>query len=449
MNFNSQTILRGASAALLICVICSCGNSGQRSNSISKTSYSFKQDGSRIIVTQSDYSRHAINLSLLGKQHQVVSYGKVDTLDIFKIADHFELAYSLAEKGRASVSLNVDGAHDTTFTYVSNPTSTASHYAKITAGAAARLSTEANSVERTDVIKWLYSSGNKLDDGSIAKMVATINSMSAENNTYWVNDGVAIPVIKSFAGQKYSVNTNISADYFYLFATDSAEDVEDFIAEVVSQDFTNAKKTPNAMDCFRPKDKGGYLTIFLIGLNKDWTREVIPVGLVGVDAISPYVSSDNNNLDNLLLSRRATATDSNNMVFNLKSQRVVIKIKKSDSKESLTGTLNISTGEFRGDNANFIFRFGGDIESVSIKREIHHDYQRYFMRPETKTIKLSDKNSPYHFTYTVDLGIGDNYIPIKVTDKRGNTTDYTYHIKMVQGENNNPEVNIDNNINIW
>lgn len=449
MNFNSKTILRSISAVLLICSICSCGNSGQKSNNVSKVSYSFKQDGSRIIVTQSDYSRHAINLSLLGKEHQVVSYGRVDTLDIFKLVDHFELAYALAEKGRTTVSLNVDGAHDTTFTYVSNPAMTATHYAKITAGTAARLSTEANSVERSDVIKWLYSSGNKLNDDGVAKMVATINSMSAENNTYWVNDGITIPVVKNFAGQKYTVNTNMSADYFYLFATDSAEDVEDFIAEVVSQDFTNAKKAPNALDCFRPKDKGGYLTMFLIGLNKDWTREVIPVGMVGVDTISPYVSSDNDNIDVLLQNRRTTVADSNNMVFNLKNQRVVIKVKNTESKESLTGTLNISTGEFRGDNANFIFRFSGDIESVSIKREIHHDYQRYFMKPETKTIKLSDKNSPYHFTYTLDLGIGDNYIPIKATDKRGNTTDFTYHIKMVQVEKTNPEVNIDNNINIW
>jgi len=55
---------------------------------------------------------------------------------------------------------------------------------------------------------------------------------------------------------------------------------------------------------------------------------------------------------------------------------------------------------------------------------------RYSYKPETKTIRLSDKESPYRFRYILDLFIGDNYIPITVTDKFGNSTNYTYKITM-------------------
>ena len=70
------------------------------------------------------------------------------------------------------------------------------------------------------------------------------------------------------------------------------------------------------------------------------------------------------------------------------------------------------------------------------------------MRPETKTIKLVDLESPYHFTYALDLGLGDNFIPITVRDLRGNDTTFNYKITMVKGSED-PLIDIDNNITIW
>ena len=118
---------------------------------------------------------------------------------------------------------------------------------------------------------------------------------------------------------------------------------------------------------------------------------------------------------------------------------------------NISGLLRISTNSFIGNHVNFEFSSfeNSDIESVSIKREIHRDYMKWSLKQETKVIKLSDKKSPYHFTYELDLGIGDNFIPITVTDKRGNKTEYTYKISMVRVEDNNPDINIDNNIDIY
>ena len=111
--------------------------------------------------------------------------------------------------------------------------------------------------------------------------------------------------------------------------------------------------------------------------------------------------------------------------------------------------MYIATNMFRGNTANFQLGFSGDVQSISIKREIHRSYMRYSLKPETKLITLENKKTPYHFTYELDLGIGDNYIPIKVVDKIGNVAEYSYKISMVQVENNNPQINVDNNIDIW
>ena len=114
---------------------------------------------------------------------------------------------------------------------------------------------------------------------------------------------------------------------------------------------------------------------------------------------------------------------------------------------NIDGQLLLITKPFRGDHANFEVRFGGDIKSISIKREIHR--RKYTLKPETKTILLENLATPYYFTYELDLGIGDNYIPIQVTDKMGNKTEFTYNISMVSVEDNSPQINIDNNIDIW
>ncbi len=111
------------------------------------------------------------------------------------------------------------------------------------------------------------------------------------------------------------------------------------------------------------------------------------------------------------------------------------------------GFVFIETGQFRGDNAQFSITYRGDVESMTIKREIHRSYS--WLRPGSKTITFTNQKSPIHLTYALDLAIGDNYIPITVKDKRGNVTEYSYHIEMVQVEKTNPEINIDNNIDIW
>lgn len=82
--------------------------------------------------------------------------------------------------------------------------------------------------------------------------------------------------------------------------------------------------------------------------------------------------------------------------------------------------------------------------NITIKREIKSSWT--WLEPGKKTVTLSGKTSPIHFTYQLDLPIGDNFVPITVKDKRGNVREYSYKITMVAVEDNDPDININNNI---
>jgi hypothetical protein len=62
-----------------------------------------------------------------------------------------------------------------------------------------------------------------------------------------------------------------------------------------------------------------------------------------------------------------------------------------------------------------------------------------------KIIDLQSKQSPYIFTYELHLEDGDNYVPIIITDLRGNKTEYKFNVACTSYDS--PQINIDNNIN--
>ena len=114
---------------------------------------------------------------------------------------------------------------------------------------------------------------------------------------------------------------------------------------------------------------------------------------------------------------------------------------------SITGSLIIFTNQFRGNDAQFEILWKGDIKEITVTREVRRNYS--WNKPGSKTILLTDKKSPLHFTYNLDLGIGDNYIPIEVMDLAGNISTYSLHIPMVSVEQDKSDINVDNDINIW
>ena len=92
-----------------------------------------------------------------------------------------------------------------------------------------------------------------------------------------------------------------------------------------------------------------------------------------------------------------------------------------------------------------LYRLSVDIDVTYIPIE---DRDASFSHINDALLRIAGRVERSYFTYELDLTVGDNYIPITVKDKRGNVTEYSYNIKMVPVEKSNPEVNINNNINV-
>ena len=293
--------------------------------------------------------------------------------------------------------------------------------------------------------RWIFRNEKTYNEQIVESIGNTIKSFQSSENIWRPTTNELIPVVKDLKGLAYNVTTDIKADYYYLFATNNQADLDEFIEEVATSNYPQSSKSTKSLSAFRKNMAGGLLGLFFIGLNSDWSKTIMPVGLLVVDNIAPICNTDNDYSDPYRY-RFGSSLYENDITL----PKYNIKIVADDDVVPMyRGGLTLKTNMFHGDAAQFEVSFYGDVESISIKREIHRDYQRYFMKPETKTIPLDGILSPYHFTYTLDLGLGDNFIPITVKDTRGNVTSFNYKITMVQNKKDNPDINIDNNITIW
>lgn len=368
----------------------------------------------------------------------------IDVMDLLKQDSRpYDIALQLIENGNVKYKVRILDKFDTTL--IIKPKIDVNiapdFYANVKKGLCAKLnSKESNKQNIINTKKWLYDNNLHKSDSVVLQITNIVSQLNQSAFNEFETDD-KIPVVKSLANLYYNIGTNLKADYYYLFATDNENELHDFIKEVCVTDFENGEKNiNNSLSCFRLKDKSGILCIFLIGVNKDWSKNILPLGLIALDNSAPIVNSSS---QTALTLEELLGTKSSESKYIIED----FSINLPPNCPATTGRVNISTNDFRGNHANFEINFSGDIKSVSIKREIHRSYM--WLKPETKTIVLEDKKSPYRFTYELDLGIGDNYIPITVLDKCGNKTEYSLNIPMVAVEDKNPSINIDNNIDIW
>ena len=112
----------------------------------------------------------------------------------------------------------------------------------------------------------------------------------------------------------------------------------------------------------------------------------------------------------------------------------------------IEGVVYLSTTGWSGTgNVSFQVNQRGDIKNITLVRE--ENLARWVGKGK-KVINLQDVSSPYLFSYELDLDFGDNYLPVIVTDLRGNTSEYKHIIRCGPKPDNNPQINIENTINV-
>ena len=94
---------------------------------------------------------------------------------------------------------------------------------------------------------------------------------------------------------------------------------------------------------------------------------------------------------------------------------------------------------------NFSVAFSGDIKSLTIERSGN---LAKWVGKDTFVLDLQGKSSPHIFTYELHLEDGDNYVPITITDLRGNKTEFKFNVACTMTRSNSQDINVDNNVNV-
>lgn len=338
-------------------------------------------------------------------------------------------------KNVLQIKVIVENEIDTTYNYRISPYYEDDVTFSISGQCAPLISKFSNKTQAIDMKKWLFRKGEHLDNENIHLLCGLVNQLSKTTQTEYITSST-IPVIHSFSGLKYKVNSSIQADYYVLYACNSTKDIHKFVEDVISNDFDLCvKKLGGGMNCYRKSKSNGYKCICLVAINKDWSYKIQPLGLVAIDNLPPITA----------------ITSYEDDILSINFQNKVKVILPSD-KPQINGFCDVSIAHSDGNgvecNVSFQIVFAGDVKSVTIKRTKQLCYDSWTHKIENKVVDLTDKSSPYIFTYTLHFADGDNYIPVIVEDNHGNKREFelTKRAKFVR--DNSPSISIDNNINI-
>lgn len=439
---------------LLLILLSACNKLGQTKKenlsekkvNVVKPTFNIIAQGSNIFIISSDTLSHCVKLTCLNEQMEY-TFSKSSELDIRKILkvnskNRISIAYDLLVNDYIiPISVSVDEELKKNIGCRYELDENVGVYAELISGSASPLIRNGNEkIEKSEVKKWLYYNDIHIEEVKVEELLKIANSLNNQHNgTSVYSSNQSIPIIKSFAGINYKISTNMHADYYYLFATDNTIDVDNFVADMVANDFIGAELTSDVhFSCFRTKNKSGLLTLLLVGINKDWTKQVMPVGLACIDNVAPIIMEgqlpDINDIiksNNIVKSERLM----NNLDFSSYGFNVNIPIGKYPRYRE---TLYVRNGDFYGNIANFIFEHWGEVESVIIK---YNEVER--------KVNLLGKPQPYTYNCYLPLNIGDNYVTIMAQDKFENMSKHIHHIKMIRVEDDSPEIYINNDINIY
>lgn len=380
---------------------------------------------------------------------KIESNKKVSFVDVLKEKKeaYYDIALLLEQgNGDIKMKLKIDDVLDTIIIYHLDIEDTSLYSTKVLTGNCAHLlgNFDAANVEG-DIIKWLFRKKIKnVGDEAINNMRLYLQELNRTSYKEYVTSD-KIPVMTSFKGIDYSISSDLNADNYYLFACKNEKEIEDFVEEMVSIKFDGASHSLNqSLPCYRGASSSGIICIYLIGIDDDWNYRIAPIGLVCIDNKKPYTSIKT--VGALSTINETKTTENNDIILNKNK----IRIKMPSNVPAINGYASLETRDWGGNgisaNVNFSVSFAGDIKSLAIERSGN---LAKWVGKDTFVLDLQGKTSPYIFTYELHLEDGDNYVPVTITDLRGNKTEYKFNVACTMTRNNNPEINIDNNVNVW
>ncbi len=421
---------------LLIC--CSSCNNGNTASKQSKPTIGFTTDTLSIDNVSnkklSIFVQDEIVMSFDRNQENSISMPLLDV--VRKCKDKNETALCALKNNKAlQIKIVVENELDTICNYNLSPYYEEDVISSISGQCAPLVSKFSNPTQKIDIKKWLFRKKEHLDDENIHLLCGLVNQLSRTNMTEYITNST-IPIIHSFSGLKYNVISSIVADYYVLYACSSTKEIDEFVEDVISNDFDLCVKTLNGrMECYRQSESNGYKCICLVAINKDWSYKIQPLGLIAIDNLPPTTALSSYEGD----------------VSAIKFPNNVTVLFPQD-KPQINGLCDVSITNSAGNgiecNVSFRIVFAGDVKSVTVKRTKKLCYDSWTHKVENKVIDLAGKSSPYTFTYMLHLTDGDNFIPVIIEDNHGNKREFELNERAEFVRNDVPSINIDNNISI-
>lgn len=405
----------------VICILAVVGCSNVTNSTSSKVRA--KIEGDVLVIDADSTKSHTIQVSI-GK---ITFSTSLRGGEEFKLMDslkhhkdvHYELAYTLAQNyGLMDAHLSIPGKLDTTIQCQFKYNDIWGHSGQLTSGKFAKIINAFDSENiDSEIRRWVYKNKKvNIGDSLFNDMRLYLRDLSTTTNTQFVVQGT-IPSIKSLdlRGAPYNVSSDMVADNYFLFACDDDEDLDYFIEEMIARNMSDAKRSLSTpLNCFRQNKARGTQCLFLIGINNDWTSQVLPLGVISIDSTAPeygiYGTFDESYTE-LLFPERGFVVDVGN-------------------HPKVSGLWSASFGSFQGRSpydVPWTFTWSGDVAKIVVHRA----------KSLTETISLKGKTSPYHITISTYLpNTGDNYVKLEAYDSLGNKSETDINIALERVKDN-------------
>lgn len=410
-----------------------------------KNTVSIKFDDSKgeLAIKTSGSIVHSYTLKagdVMLKTDTITSSKVVNIFNLLKAEknSHFDIAYQCATKGKIDINIVIKELIDTTLSYSLPIYQETESNARISGNVAKVYRTSTAPTAYQEVRKWLFRKNKHLTDSIIKKMSSFYRTLQKSVfDEYKTNEKV--PCVASLNGKIFQVYSNMVADHYALVAVTNQKAIDNYIEQKVANNFSGMSSRLGSFSCIC-SDKSGYYCLALIGINKDWSFQVQPLGLAIIDKVAPLLQTTKGHIVSMI---------------DLKHN---IRVYFPNGTQNIYGGASIDIVNWSGNgvwcNVTFSILAAGDVKSVTITRT--HElcyYSEGFgydngIGPTKKTFFIKEIGPHHTFNFKMHLESGDNFIPISIEDYNGNVTSGKIIHRAAFTRSDAPSINIDNNIDI-
>jgi hypothetical protein len=395
----------------------------------------YDSDNFVVQIIQTDTAAHDSAFIIIGDVYKEVVPIK-DTIKFYventlKKLNQIEIAYKLAKRNYTfDISIRTTRTNDTLFqyrynTFEINPI----NVAEVLSGPCVGLyDVNYKRDYHGKIRQWMF----KKDLTPDSLIIENTNSILRQFNYSGKNEysalNASVPIITSLIGLKYKIKAQLAGDYYYLYAysCNSGIPIKAFVESKITKGLTDAYNTLD--DEFTCSNNGGSgpNVLFLIGIDKNWKYEVLPVGIVLIDNVAPEISSIGHKptiykgLNRYYYTNYSRSSLSWSKTITLPSKNMQINIPNISA--SISSSVSVSYGDFEGNdyfgyNIPFYVNVYGDVQTLTIGSHILNG----------NTIK----NGECIRLHIKSLHVGDNALPLSAIDSRGNKSNGSLSIPIV------------------